>query len=163
MAKVNKKLLGIIYPIGILMFFVAVYLTLIVNLYFTNRENMFGSPWIASISIFYLVLFHIFLALIVYCYLTVMLKNPGEPPQFWGFNDRPEERRKRYCGICNKFKPERCHHCSTCGRCVLVMDHHCPWLNNCVGFKNRKVFMLLLIYAAVLDVLGLIFSIYPLV
>ena len=87
MAKVNKKLLGILYPIAILMFFLAVYFTLIVNLYFTNINNMFGNIWIATISIIYLVLFHIFLALIVYCYLTVMFKNPGEPPQFWGFND----------------------------------------------------------------------------
>ena len=65
--------------------------------------------------------------------------------------------------ICNKFKPERCHHCSTCGRCVLVMDHHCPWLNNCVGFRNRKIFMLLIIYAFTLSVVGLIYSVYPLV
>lgn len=64
--------------------------------------------------------------------------------------------------ICNKFKPERCHHCSTCGRCVLVMDHHCPWLNNCVGFRNRKVFMLLIIYAFTLSVVGLLYSIFPL-
>ena len=65
--------------------------------------------------------------------------------------------------ICNKFKPERCHHCSTCGRCVLVMDHHCPWLNNCVGFRNRKIFMLLITYAFVLAGVGLIYSIYPII
>jgi DHHC palmitoyltransferase len=27
------------------------------------------------------------------------------------------------------------------------MDHHCPWLGNCIGFYNRKVFMLSVIYA----------------
>ena len=57
-----------------------------------------------------------------------------------------ESKRRRYCLMCNVFKPERCHHCSACNRCVLNMDHHCPWINNCVGFWNRKYFTLLLIY-----------------
>ena len=61
------------------------------------------------------------------------------------------------------FKPERTHHCSTCKRCVLVMDHHCPWLSNCVGFKNRKTFMLLIIYAFFVGVFGILGSIFPLV
>ena len=43
------------------------------------------------------------------------------------------------------------------------MDHHCPWLNNCVGFRNRKVFMLLIIYAFTLSVVGLLYSVYPIV
>jgi len=55
-------------------------------------------------------------------------------------------KRKRYCLMCNVFKPERCHHCSICNRCVLNMDHHCPWINNCVGFYNRKFFMQMLFY-----------------
>eukprot|EP00826_Nyctotherus_ovalis_P046314 TRINITY_DN5217_c0_g5_i1.p2 TRINITY_DN5217_c0_g5~~TRINITY_DN5217_c0_g5_i1.p2 ORF type:complete len:157 (+),score=18.40 TRINITY_DN5217_c0_g5_i1:420-890(+) len=58
----------------------------------------------------------------------------------------PENKRKRYCLMCNVFKPDRCHHCSTCNRCVLNMDHHCPWVNNCIGFWNRKHFLLLLFY-----------------
>ena len=59
----------------------------------------------------------------------------------------PENKRKRYCLMCNVFKPDRCHHCSACNRCVLNMDHHCPWVNNCIGFWNRKHFLLLLFYA----------------
>lgn len=100
--------------------------------------------------------------IVVYCYIGCLIKNPGTPPKFWGFYiDSPDEKRKRYCTICNNFKPERTHHCSTCGQCVLVMDHHCFFLNNCVGFNNRKIFILLLTYAFIVTILGLIFTPYP--
>lgn len=51
--------------------------------------------------------------------------------------------------ICHIFKPERCHHCSRCKTCILGMDHHCPWLGVCVGFRNRKYFILLLVYTII--------------
>lgn len=63
--------------------------------------------------------------------------------------------------LCHVFKPERCHHCSVCNRCVLNMDHHCPWINNCVGFYNRKIFILLLIYSLVNLYFILIFMTSP--
>ena len=76
-----------------------------------------------------------------------MTTDPGQVPVFWGFHlGDNENKRRRYCLMCNVFKPERCHHCSACNRCVLNMDHHCPWINNCVGFWNRKHFLLLLTY-----------------
>lgn len=79
-----------------------------------------------------------------------MTTDPGQVPVFWGFHlGDPENKRRRYCLMCNIFKPERCHHCSACNRCVLNMDHHCPWINNCVGFWNRKFFLLLLIYVLI--------------
>lgn len=80
MAKLSKKILGIIYPISIAIYVLCIYLSLIVALYFLNREMMFGTIPIMIVSIIYLILFHLFLALVIYCYLYVMFKDPGQPP-----------------------------------------------------------------------------------
>ena len=80
MAKLSKKILGIIYPISIAIYVLCIYLSLIVALYFLNREMMFGTIPIMIVSITYLILFHLFLALVIYCYLYVMFKDPGQPP-----------------------------------------------------------------------------------
>lgn len=85
--------------------------------------------------------------------ITTMNTHPGEIPLYWGFYIGDEDfKRKRYCLICNAFKPERSHHCSVCNICVLNMDHHCPWVDNCIGFYNRKYFMQLLFYLCVLTI-----------
>jgi palmitoyltransferase len=73
--------------------------------------------------------------------------DPGQVPLYWGFYfGDSDAKRRRYCLMCNVFKPERCHHCSICNRCILNMDHHCPWINNCIGFFNRKFFIQMLFY-----------------
>ena len=80
-----------------------------------------------------------------------MSTNPGEIPLYWGFYIGDDDfKRKRYCLICNAFKPERSHHCSVCNKCVLNMDHHCPWIDNCIGFYNRKFFMQVLFYSCLI-------------
>jgi palmitoyltransferase len=97
--------------------------------------------------IVFLVIFHLELLLLLWCFVKAMIIDPGRVPRYWGFYMGDSEmKRRRYCLMCHVFKPERCHHCSSCNRCVLNMDHHCPWINNCVGFYNRKFFMLLLFY-----------------
>ena len=85
--------------------------------------------------------------MMIWAYIVTIRTIPGFIPLYWGFYIGDEEyKRKRYCLICNAFKPERSHHCSVCNICVLNMDHHCPWVNNCIGFYNRKFFMQLLFY-----------------
>ena len=99
------------------------------------------------IDIIYILIF----GMVLWAFLTTMNTNPGEIPIYWGFYIGDDDnKRKRYCLICNAFKPERAHHCSICNICVLNMDHHCPWVNNCIGFYNRKFFMQLLFYVCCL-------------
>jgi hypothetical protein len=91
--------------------------------------------------------FHYLLIMMLWSLIVTMNTHPGEIPLYWGFYIGDEDyKRKRYCLICNAFKPERSHHCSVCNICVLNMDHHCPWVDNCIGFYNRKYFMQLLFY-----------------
>jgi palmitoyltransferase len=86
-------------------------------------------------------------------FISTMSTNPGEIPLYWGFYIGDDDyKRKRYCLICNAFKPERSHHCSVCNICVLNMDHHCPWVDNCIGFYNRKFFMQLLLFVVLLTI-----------
>ena len=88
----------------------------------------------------------LFLLLSISLFLT-SLTNPGTTPIYWGFRIGDEDyKKKRYCLLCQLFKPERTHHCSVCNLCILNMDHHCPWVDNCIGFYNRKFFLQLICY-----------------
>jgi hypothetical protein len=116
-----------------------------------NKILIIGSILVNQYVSIFLAFFHLIFVLLVWSFFQAMTTDPGQVPVFWGFHlGDPENKRRRYCLMCNVFKPERCHHCSACNRCVLNMDHHCPWINNCVGFWNRKYFMLLLIYVLIM-------------
>ena len=108
-----------------------------------------------------LVIYHILILLLLMAFISTMSTNPGEIPLYWGFYIGDDDyKRKRYCLICNAFKPERSHHCSVCNICVLNMDHHCPWVDNCIGFYNRKFFMQLLFFVVILTIYVDISEIY---
>ena len=107
------------------------------------------------IDFFYVLIYF----LMFWAYIIIMKAPAGSIPLYWGFYiGDDDEKRKRYCLICNAFKPERSKHCSICNECVLNMDHHCPWVNNCIGFFNRKYFMQFIFYAEISFIYNFIFS-----
>ena len=117
-----------------------------VMLKYMNQKNFY-------LILTLLTIFHILVLLVLMAFISTMSINPGEIPLYWGFYIGDDDyKRKRYCLICNAFKPERSHHCSVCNKCVLNMDHHCPWVDNCIGFYNRKFFMQLLIFVVILTI-----------
>jgi len=108
-----------------------------------------------------LIVYNFLFLMLIWSFFQTMTTDPGQVPVFWGFHlGDNENKRRRYCLMCNVFKPERCHHCSACNRCVLNMDHHCPWINNCVGFWNRKYFLLLLVYVLIMTYVTAAFTAY---
>ncbi|KAK4754560.1 hypothetical protein SAY87_002664 [Trapa incisa] len=106
----------------------------------------------------------IFTSLICYClfsFFVCVLTDPGRVPSSYvpdvEVSDQESRRpvvQQRKCETCSNYKPPRCHHCRVCRRCVLKMDHHCVWTNNCIGYRNYKVFFILVLSAT----LGSIYS-----
>ena len=114
-----------------------------------NKKKNFFSKIVSSLTftIIRLIFFNILFILLLSAFYLTSRTNPGAIPLYWGFYIGDQEyKKKRYCLLCQVFKPDRAHHCSICNTCVLNMDHHCPWVNNCIGFYNRKFFIQLLFY-----------------
>ena len=118
-----------------------------------------------NISALFIDLFYLFIFIMVLWSYVIVIRTPaGSIPLYWGFYiGDDDEKRKRYCLICNAFKPERSKHCSICNTCVLNMDHHCPWVNNCIGFFNRKYFMQFIFYLELLFIYDFIFTLFYLI
>ena len=51
-----------------------------------------------------------------------------------------------YCTICNIKHNKKNVHCFICRKCISDFDHHCIWLGKCIGDKNKKMFLILLIF-----------------
>lgn len=96
----------------------------------------------------------IFLLLILeYSWINVIYMDPGSLSN--EIIHRGEEAVLKYpkCPKCNLPKPPRCHHCSQCG-CILFMDHHCDAIGRCLGYRNFKVFILVLFYGSLTCLYG---------
>lgn len=123
------------------------YILYIYEIEYPSLLTSSSSSFAFYVTITRLVLFHILFALLLTSLYLTSKTNPGTIPLYWGFYIGDQSsKKKRYCLICQVFKPDRTHHCSICNVCVLNMDHHCPWINNCIGFYNKKYFIQMLIY-----------------
>ena len=56
---------------------------------------------------------------------------------------------ERKCETCQIMRPPGASHCSECDNCVMGFDHHCLFISNCVGKRNRKYFVLFLVYGGI--------------
>lgn len=108
---------------------------------------------------FIIFVYHVLLLMMLLAVFQTIMTHPGDIPFYWGFRQGDTDvQRKRYCLMCNVFKPDRCHHCSVCNTCILNMDHHCPWINTCIGFWNRKYFIQMLFYLNLLIYFSLVIN-----
>ena len=147
--KEQKKIHGEFFvTVAVILLLFEAYLFIFLTIPPTSFNNII-------IDFFYVLIF----LMVFWSYVTVIKTPAGSIPLYWGFYiGDDDEKRKRYCLICNAFKPERSKHCSICNTCVLNMDHHCPWVNNCIGFFNRKYFMQFIFYLEILFIYHFIFS-----
>ncbi|OMJ87487.1 hypothetical protein SteCoe_10822 [Stentor coeruleus] len=59
----------------------------------------------------------------------------------------------KICKVCKFHVNMDTKHCRDCDRCVLHFDHHCKWLNNCIGVKNYKIYVHLLVFFELFNIL----------
>merc|ERR1719162_363779 len=126
--------------------FILIVMAVILGIHCTYVFLVYGPKLWRFDAVFCLFVYHLFFFNLMASLYQCIMTDPGLVPPNWGFYMGDETKRRRYCKMCNVWKPDRVHHCSICNRCILNMDHQCPWINNCVGFYNRKFFMQLLFY-----------------
>jgi hypothetical protein len=65
---------------------------------------------------------------------------------------------RRWCFLCNVYRPLRSSHCEYCNVCVDRRDHHCPWTGTCIGRNNYPWFFTFITSTTICALLGIAVS-----
>ena len=84
---------------------------------------------------------HACVALLLRALYAVHTTDPGRVPIPRGSAKAP------VCRRCDAPRLARAGHCGACGRCTRVLDHHCVWVDACIGARNKRAFLLFVLYA----------------
>lgn len=109
-------------------------------------------PWPLSIA----ALAHVLLALQITSFALVLRTPPGSPPRHWledaqrGLVDDATRDQKT-----GELVPPRARYVRRASQVVLHLDHYCWFLGVPIGLRNRKFFLLFLVYSLSLVVLAL--------
>lgn len=104
----------------------------------------------------YCILYYLLQSVVIILTIYLTANDPTDISQSQNSNN--EDPNVLYCSVCVKNVYKTSKHCGYCNRCVENFDHHCKILNNCIGKKNYKAFIWLIVWAMLLNVVVLIYS-----
>ena len=93
-------------------------------------------------------------ALQLTCFAMCQLTEAGSPPADWEERMRESADDVSVCKRTGLLLPPRAQYVRRAGGVVLGLDHYCHWIGTPVGLRNRKFFVLFVVYSAVFCAMG---------
>ncbi|KAL1526089.1 hypothetical protein AB1Y20_014818 [Prymnesium parvum] len=94
------------------------------------------------------------------CFAACQAVLPGAPPHDWERLAHAGGEEAVVCKRSGRLLPPRALYVRRAGGVVLGLDHFCVWMGTPIGFRNRKLFILFILYSFVFCVMGSAHSIY---
>ena len=101
---------------------------------------------------------HAIVGVQVWCYGKTMITHPGSPPAEWCDAALKGEVPVEVCPTTGVMHPPRARYVRRIGEVVLHCDHQCFWMAHPVGHRNRRYFILYLVWSTILCAWGALLS-----
>ena len=111
-------------------------------------------PWNAVSVIIGYALWAVQLASLARCQLT----DPGGVSSEWEAQAKAGTVPASACKRSGHLLPPRARYVRRAGRVIVGFDHWCHWLGTPIGFRNRKFFVLFVLYSAAFCAMGAVHS-----
>ena len=116
-------------------------------------------PWNAMSTYVGYVIWFLQLACLWHCQSV----DPGMATKEWEERALSGEVSASVCSRSGRLVPARGVYVRRAGGVVLGCDHYCRWLGTPIGYRNRKAFVLFVLYSAVFCAVGCVHSAYAVV